>query len=346
MTSGAYLDEPYANALIAMAFNERYIRAYSDGKSDYEKGFLARSSDPQKASTALYYLVLYEHVLIHPYFDNFDVRPLVEDGTLTVPDLGSAFETDRQWDWEEIDGNGITYPAISILASEGSSITASELQSKIEDGLLEGYLERIDRYYRAEADILVSGESTERAYELEDAKKELAQRTPVFSALNRVSKILKASELAQGPAVWDCPLGKAEGLQDAQEKPDLVVAGIMVNGLRRIRIQSFSDALDLRSHPAIADFREEFAGILAMLRNGEMDGVGIKKKIDKANKALELAKLADVAGSVLTILGIPAMAWNPASIGMTIAGAATLVGACAARRHFKWALLSNTESNH
>jgi len=344
MTSGVYLDEPYANALIVMAFNEGYVRAYSDGKSDYERGFIARFSDPNKARVALHYLVLREQVLIHPYFDNFDVGPLINDGVFSVPDLGPCFETRRQWHWDEIEKNGIAYPVLSILASDGFPITGEDLQRSIEDGLLDGYLERIDRYYQAEAAILVSGENAQRRKDLEDAKTQLARRTPIFSALNRVSKIVKASELAHGTAVWDCPTGKAENPTGGNKGPELVVAGIVMNGLNRIRVRSFSDALELRGHPAIQEFRQEFDGILAMFRKGELDGVAIKKRITRANRALQLSKLADVAGSVLTIIGIPAIAWNPASIGVTIAGAATLVGASAARCHFKWALLSNTWS--
>jgi|GEM_PF-4985720 len=344
MTYGVYLDEPYANALIVMAFNEGYVHAYSDGKSDYEKNFIAEFSDPTKTQTALQYLVLRQKVLIHPYFDNFDVKPLVNDGVFSVPDLGPPFDTGRQWNWDEIEDNGITYPALSILASEGLPITAEELRQSIEGGLLDDYIERIDQYYQAEAAIIVSGESAQRKKNLEDAKAQLARRTPIFSALNRVSKVVAASELAQGTAVWDCPTGKAENPTGGKEGSELVVAGIVMNGLNRIRVQSFSDALDLRSHPAIQEFRQEFDGMLSMFREGELDGPAIKKRISRANRAVQLAKLADSAGAVLTITGIPAMAWNPASIGVTIAGAIMLVGASAARHHFKWALLSNTGS--
>jgi len=344
MTSGVYLDEPYANALIVMAFNEGYVRAYSDGKSDYEKNFIARFSDSKKTQAALQYLVLRQQVLIHPYFDNFDVKPLVDDGVFSVPDLGPAFDTGRHWDWDGIEDNGITYPTLSILTSEGFPTTAEKLQQSIEDGLLDDYLERIDQYYQAEAAILVSGETPQRKKDLEEAKAQLAIRTPIFSALNRVSKVLKASELAQGTAVWDCPTGKVENPTGGNEGSELFVAGIVMNGLNGIRVRSFSDALDLRSHPAIQEFRQEFNGMLAMFRGGELDGAAIKKRISKANRALQLAKLADSAGAVLTITGIPAMAWNPASIGVTIAGAIMLVGASAARHHFKWALLSNIES--
>lgn len=340
-SSSVYLDEPYANAIIVMAYNESYIRAYSDGKSDYERNFLAHYSDQSKMHDALHYLVLRERVLIHPYFDNFDISPLVKDGILEVPDLGPAYDPGRQWIWEEIDREGLTYPVLSILASKGLSITAADLEKRVKDGLLHDYWQQIDKYYRSEAEILVAGESSKRRKELEETKAALAERTPIFSALNRVSKIVNASKIAKGVAVWDCPTGKSENPRGDCESSDMVVAGILIDGLSGVRVRSLSDALDLRHHPAIQEFRSEFDDILEMFSIGEMNGDAIRAKVSKANRALKLAGLADVTGRVLTILGIPALAWNPASIGVTLGGVITLLGASAARRRYKWALLSN-----
>jgi hypothetical protein len=148
----------------------------------------------------------------------------------------------------------------------------------------------------------------------------------VFSALTKVSKVVKGAQIAEGLAVWDSPTPNANDPFEDALKTESLVAGIMLHGLDGIRIKSFSDALDLRQHPAICEFRGELNSILQMIRTGNIDGDGIRGRITKANKALALSKLADKAGVVLTLIGLPAIAWNPASV-------------C---KHFRWALLSNT----
>lgn len=344
MNNGVYLDKPYANSLIVLGHNEGYIKSYTGGESSYEKNFFASYSKPDKANMALQYMVLYDKVYLHPYFDNFILDELINDGVFNIPDLGSAVQTDYDWNWSEIEKKGLAYPTISILNNSDFKIKMDELQNKIEQGLLKNYIDFIDEYYQAEAEILVGGKNPASTKRLNDIKHELGKRTPIFSALNTVLKVTNASIIANGPAIWDCSKLNTEKINNKNRTTeDIIVAGLYINGLNSIRIRSFSDALELRNHQAIHDFRNEFFEILNLFKKGEINEETIRKRINKANYILNLAKIADKTGSVATILGIPALAWNPAGIAMTMVGAVTFIGSYFAKHSFNWALLSNVQ---
>lgn len=74
---------------------------------------------------------------------------------------------------------------------------------------------------------------------------------------------------------------------------------------------------------------------------GEASEEYVKKRIHSANRILESCDIAEKIGTVITFIGIPALAIPTLGSILTFAGGGIVTSEFAIKRKFNWALISN-----
>jgi len=353
---GVYLDEPYSNALIVLGYNERLISSYTDGKSPYEKNFLSKFTNPSFAQVALQNLVLYSKCYMCPRFDNFVLGDLEKKGVLEIakPDfIALDPEMVCPVKEEEIIREGLLYPTLTHLHNQNINISSNQLLQIV--GKLNEYNALLKQRFELNAKLLLvdsvqlpSGSSSKKIQselrrESEEINGKLGNVVPIFDALGRVYELTKISAKYNVPALWNCQSTPEEKTLTIKsiEQDDMLIVGIYFANLNNIKVNTLSRALDLIHHKGINDFRHEVFSIIQKVKEGKINADKVYKNIHTANKILKDCKLAGKVGILITIAGIPALAYSPLSAILTVAGGSLVIASYAIRRKLKWALVSN-----
>ena len=106
-------------------------------------------------------------------------------------------------------------------------------------------------------------------------------------------------------------------------------------------LNSLSDAINLRDNKAINEFRSEVFEMSEKVKNGKMDEMQIKKRINKANRILELSNLAGPIGKCITIGGISGFCIPILGKLLTISGVCVIAAEKISKKKYNWALVSN-----
>jgi hypothetical protein len=122
------------------------------------------------------------------------------------------------------------------------------------------------------------------------------------------------------------------------------VLALFIDGLPRARLSGIADALDLAGDSAIVNFRQEIASTTSQLVRGELDATAISRKIKRATKGLKLTKIVDLAGSILTVLGVPGLAIPVLGTAATVGGVVSLGVSRFVKKRYRWALVSSRPS--
>ena len=340
-TKGIYLDEPFSNAFIVLGYNEGIIPSYTGGQSDYEKRFIANFTNPEYSRIALHNLVLYEKIYLYPYFDNFVVDELRKDKIVELPNLGPYYSPDIKFTEKNVIETGILYPALAHLKTTGIDISEKQLMETLRRGDLEQHGSLLMRRYELKAEKLLGDASKTVERELKQIEDGLSSIGPLFNALDRVSKLVNASSSLGVPALWNCLDIPSSKVIPTVKSDDTIVAGIYFRELKRIKVNSLRDAIELREDKAIGDFRNEVLDMTEQVREGKADEEKIKKRIELANRILDACDLAGKAGIVITIAGIPALAIPILGTILTFTVVSLVTAEFVAKRKFQWALISN-----
>jgi hypothetical protein len=340
--NGIYLDEPFTNALIVLGYNEGVIRSYTGGKSSYEKNFLSNFAKPALAKTALRNLVLYDKVYLCSKFDNFVVEDLQKEGVVDVPRLGFYYEFDPKFTEKYVVQKGLLYPALAYLKTAGKTVGAQRFLEILRNAQLADPQDLLMQMHDLEALKALGTHSSASDKQLEKIKQHLSTARPIFDALVEVQRLMDASSRLGVPALWNCPEPPFSKVIPNLKSDDTIIASIYFKNLRRVRVNSLSDAIELRRHPAIDEFRQEVLNMTAEIKTGALNAQRVIQRIARANRALELSELAGKIGNWITILGVPVLVVNPLVGGILTLTGASIVGAqFTARKAFNWALVSN-----
>lgn len=353
---GIYLDEEYTNALIVLGYNENLISSYTGGKSTYERDFLGRFTKPNFAQIALQNLVLYGKCYLCPHFDNFHLGDLEKNKILEIAKLEHIYDPEMRFpaDKDEVLEMGLLYPVLTYLQNNNINISSETLKELIEKKL-ERYNALLSERFELKAKLGLievalrsgnappkwSGISSRLKNKLEMIEKEVSKVIPIFKAFAHIYEIAKISANHNVPALWNCSVTAKESTIPSLKSDDILIAGIYFSELRSIKIKSLSNALDLLNRNPIIDFRNEVFSAIEEVKEGRITVGKVSRKIQQANKILEACKLAGKAGTIITVAGISALAYHPLSPILTIAGISLLLGKWAAKRKWKWALISN-----
>ena len=77
------------------------------------------------------------------------------------------------------------------------------------------------------------------------------------------------------------------------------------------------------------------------MRQGKANGEKVKKRIKSVNRILDACDLAEKAGTVIMIAGIPALFIPILGSILAFTGVSIIAAAFAVKKRFRWVLVSN-----
>jgi len=342
--TGIYLDEDFSKALITAGYIEGLIPS-ATGSSEYVKDFVSKYSGKQEyKQIALEKIVLHEKVFLYPYFDDFMVDNLINEGIADLPDLGPFFDPNSGFSYAEAENSGILYPTLALLQTEGYAITSDELIRILKTGVLENYRDLSYEQIALYSDKLLGEWSRAKEKRFRSGEEILTKLRPVHDALIRVSKLIKASRLLGVQALWNCIIAPNDRNGYHPSADYYSVAGVYFRGLKGIRVKTLHEAIDLRKNPHIQELRAEITEMTDLLKRGQLSEADVMKRIDNANNILEALDIAGKAGTIITILGLPTLAWQALGTLLAAADVSLLAAEHAAKQNWNWALVSNVST--
>lgn len=131
-------------------------------------------------------------------------------------------------------------------------------------------------------------------------------------------------------------------ISDTEEKIKLVRITSDQLGATPIK-PTLCDTIELSKSAEAAAYRTKIEQWITSIRDGKYSGYDmILREIKSAQRALGCAKFLTGAGSVCTVVGIPALAVPEIGAPVTIIGALTLLGSTSLYSANKWAALGRT----
>lgn len=370
---GIFFDVPYTYSILQAGYTEGYVKPYSLSSLDhpYSQRVLAMGAHPETRKAALQMLLLYDNCFLDP-FDNFTIEGLEQEGLATVAESQTLYLTLRPEDI--IQAKALASFIWADLQARGYHYTYEEVIRKISDeaeehcNLFEERLQRGGGRASAEVQAMLAEskgdferahkirqEYLENAYKIEQEVKEIDQKLnrfqPIVDAYNHISYLLKQSETLKMTALTKVIVppgqlskGQLTNALRGISEDEMAVAMLFFDNLKHLEVDSIKDVIKYRKRNEVTEFRTQIGECIEGLRKGKIDLDGIRKRIDKANRAIDKVGIASKAGTWTTALSLPVgilalLSGTPVGFGLTLAGVAALGYSAWLKSHYKWTLL-------